>query len=170
MKNIEDFIKENSVAFDTEEPGDGHFERFQNKLNQSIQFRIKRIVYKTMKYAAAVVILVSLFVVYNQYNSKTGTEIADNSYIDEFTQTTAYYNSLVEEKIEELENLSCSNGESEKFTIKEDMSDLDVSYSELESELDKNPDNEYVKNAIINNYQMRIDFLDMVISKLKTYC
>ncbi len=170
MKNIEDFIKENPEVFDTEEPRDGHFERFQSKLGHSKQFRIKKIAYKSMKYAAAVIVLVSLFVVYNQYSSKDKTVIGTNIYVDEFTQATSYYNSLVEKKIEELEMLSCSNGETEKFTIKEDMIDLNNSHSELQSELSKNPENEQVKNAIINNYQMRIDFLDMVIGKLKNYC
>ena len=33
MSNLEDFIRENRGAFDSEEPTPGHLQRFENKIN-----------------------------------------------------------------------------------------------------------------------------------------
>jgi len=61
MKNIEDIIRNNKEFFDSGEPSDGHFERFQRKLEIRCEtLAVKRSIVPYLLKAAVVTLLVTL--------------------------------------------------------------------------------------------------------------
>ncbi len=166
---IEDFINKNSDLFNSEEPKDGHLNRFQSKLQKNN----KNIFLKSMKYAAAVILLVSAFFIYDNYNGFSKNEqISDNTnnVNEDFSDINKFYSSQLEVKYSELDAVTCKQGNNQKQNINNDLSELNDEYAKLLSEYKLNPENTKIKNALINNYRMRIDILDMVITTLKNYC
>ncbi len=166
---IEDFINKNSELFNSEEPKEGHLNRFQSKL----QTNNKNIFLKSIKYAAAVIFLFSAFFIYNNYNGFSKNEqISDNTnnVNEDFSDINNFYSSQLEVKYSELDAVTCKQGNKQKQSINNDLSELDNEYVKLLAEYNSNPENTKIKNALINNYRMRINILDMVIKTLKNYC
>ncbi len=168
---IEKFVKENYDLFNSEEPKYGHFDRFKSKLDPQVK---RRSLFKeSLKYAAVVLFLISAFFIYDTYDSTNdSTFISDNnSGIDEdFTEISAFYNSELENKYTDFDAVTCKAGDNQKQMINEDLEELNNAYYELQTEYRMNPENTTVKNALINNYRMRIDILDRIIITLKNYC
>ena len=169
--DLEGFIKNNKALFNTEEPPEGHFDRFQAKLDRK-SGKSRSLLYRSMKYAAVIVLLISGYFAYDKADIfNKNEELAENINEEEdFTEVANYYDSQIDQKFEELNNITCKPGDGQKEIVNNDLNELLESYNELENELISNPENPMVRNAVINNYQMRIEILDIVINKLKNYC
>jgi len=171
--DLEDFINDNKSLFDTEVPKNGHFERFQMKLNS--QEKPKRLLYNVLKYAAAVIFLISTFFIYENYLNINNKEIITENEIDiedDFSDVSNFYSSRLDAKFEEFNSVSCKNVEDQKQKqiIQDDIDELKNEYNELMIEYKLNPNNNLIKNALISNYRLRIDTLGRVINNLKKYC
>lgn len=169
--DLEEFVKNNQNLFNTEEPPEGHFDRFNAKLNRK-SGKSRSLLYRSMKYAAVIIFLISGFLIYDQGNifNKNDVLVENNNEEEDFSEVASYYDSQIDQKFEELNSITCKQGESQKETVNNDLNELTESYEELQSELNNNPNNPIVRSAVINNYQMRIEILDIVINKLKNYC
>lgn len=169
--NLEEFVKNNEELFNSEEPPEGHFERFQAKLDRK-SGKSRSFLYKSMKYAAVILVLISGFLILDQTNIfKNNDVIVENFNEDEeFTEVASFYNSQIDQKFEELNNITCKQADGQKEVVNNDMLELNKSFEDLKDELNNNPNNPMIRNAMISNYQMRIDVLDMVIKTLKNYC
>ena len=169
--DLEEFVKNNEVLFNAEEPPEGHFDRFQAKLDRK-SGKSRSLLYRSMKYAAVIILLISGFLIYDQGNIFNKNDVfAENINEDnDFSEASSYYDSQINQKFTELNNITCKQGEGQKEIVNNDLNELSKSFEDLENELNNNPNNPMIRNAMINNYQMRIDVLDMVINKLKTYC
>lgn len=167
--DIEDFVKNNKSLFDTEEPLDGHFERFKSKLEN--QKKPKRFLYNSLKYAAVILFFISTFMIYKTYFKANNAEITAENNVDakdDFNDIKSFYNSQLDEKLKELNSLSCKNDE--KQNIQNDFEELNNEYNELLTEYKSDPNNNLIKNALISNYRLRIDTLGRLINNLKKYC
>ena len=94
---LENFVKENVSSFNTENPDEGHFNRFQEKLDKQSKafFSIKN----SMKYAAAIALLISSFFIYNNYYVNSENVIANNTQQEEdFKDISKFYNSQIQKK------------------------------------------------------------------------
>ncbi len=83
----------------------------------------------------------------------------------ELAEAEAYYTSLIRERQEELRQIAPK--EFEEF--EQDMKSLDAAYAELLKELKKNPTQEKVTAAMIQNLRLRIEILDDQIQLLEHY-
>ncbi len=168
---LESFVKENYNLFNSEEPKKGHFDRFKSRLDP--QVRKRNLFTESLKYAAVVLFLISAFFIYDTYNSTNdSTFLSDNNtgIDDDFSEVTGFYNTELESKYADFDAVTCKAGDTQKQKINEDLEDLNDAYFELQAEYKMNPENTTVKNALIDNYRMRIDILDMIITTLKNYC
>jgi len=68
------------------------------------------------------------------------------------------------------EKLNCKINDEQKYMIDKELEQLDVNYKTLQDELIKNKNDERIINAMIDNYQNKIDFLDLVINQIKQNC
>jgi hypothetical protein len=83
----------------------------------------------------------------------------------ELAEAEAYYTSLIRERQEELRQIAPK--EFEEF--EQDMKSLDAAYTELLKELKKNPSQEKITAAMIQNLRLRIEILDDQIQLLERY-
>jgi len=177
MKNLnnktelENFVKDNKSFFDTELPTDGHFERFQDKLNS--KRKPNKFLYTAMKYAAVIIIMLTSIFVFKDYFVQTNTNSFTRNSTNEddsFDDISSFYNSQFEARKKEFMKISCKEGISEKQNVKKDIDELTKDYNELLAEYKNDPNNENLKNALISNYRLRIDTLGRIINSMKKYC
>jgi serine phosphatase RsbU (regulator of sigma subunit) len=176
MKRIEDIIKQNREAFNTEEPGTGHFDKFQKKLQESQEgwseswFERYNIV---LKIAAAVLIFAAITtIIYTDsftYLKRTFTnEIVAAELPAEVVEVMQYYNVIADKKINQIDDLAVSEAEANRvkeMALKE-LQMLEDDRNELKAEYTLNPNNERIVNALLLNQQKRAEILDKIINTL----
>ncbi len=179
MSDFEKIINKNRDAYDSDEPADGHFERFQSKLSSlhkeidEEKIKVLQFLYKHWwKLAAAIIILIGFgFLFFDEFYNKAGTNSAQSTEIilsPELKEVGIYYSSITDERFDMINRLVSDSMEGMK--IKEmvdiELSELNENYGELLQEYKNNPDDDRIINAIINNYRIRADILDNIIKKL----
>lgn len=176
MQRIEDIIKKNKEAFNSNEPSPDHFENFQKKLDEGQVsmdegwFERYNIV---IKIAAAILIFAAIgTILYTDtfsYMRNTFTnEIVAAELPAEIVEVMAYYNVIADKKIGQIDDLAVSEDEAgrvKEMALKE-LQMLEEDRSELESEYALNPNSERILNALLMNQQKRSEILDRIINTL----
>jgi hypothetical protein len=175
MKWINDMIHNHRERFDTEQPDDGHLERFLQKLDASHGLRANKtkpvLRYSSMQgwyasAAAVVVVLCMSAITFIQFSVKPELELADNNTLH-INQLEQYYSSLAEEKIVSIDALAIENKISQSAA--DDAKGriqvlLDLSRSLAKEYLRLNHD-ERVLNAIVQQYMMISSVFELVRSQ-----
>jgi hypothetical protein len=177
MKDLERIIKENKENFDTFEPDNGHFERFQNKINgkNNRRFDVSLSLYLKMASVAAILIIAILvsFKYYRENYAKPVQQqksIALGDVSPEYKEVELYLKSNVDQKLNEFENLSCSKQDDQIKTVLDELKELDQTYQELQKELENNENDQRIIDAMIDCYQNKIELLNQVISQVNKNC
>ncbi len=176
MSIIEEKIRKNKEIFDSYEPNDGHFDRFQKKLSKLHPQKKTNIFVRTnvlLKVAAVFIILITVtFIIINYTNDNKQLIVTSNQedivLPDELIEVKQYYTSLNKEKIEEIENLDVSDEEAEKLKqmALNEMNELDADNEELEKEYIESNNNDRIFSSIVNNYRLLTNVLDRIIDNI----
>ncbi len=170
MSILEQRITKNKELFDVNEPEDGHFDRFQDRLKEihkpekSIQ---KRWYFSGLQVAASVLILLAVTFVLFLYNNGSISLFAPEI-SPELAEVTNYYTSITQEKLAKIEELSQSDEEAKKLkqTALMNVDAIGEQTQVLEKEyIDSNKDTR-VFGAIVNNYRLLASALDKVIENM----
>jgi len=171
-ESLDHLFKELQGSFDIKEPREGHQERFLQKLefnNDAPQKVVKinsksKAWFKPFSIAASLVILLSIGLIVNNNTQTVDEQIAEIS--PEVSQTQFYFASLVEQQIRELE----SNATEETQQIIADtmiqLKRLETNYQKLEQDLLSGGNSKLILNAMITNFQTRLDLLQDVIDQI----
>ncbi len=165
MDELKTLIDQNRALFDTEEPSDGHFERFemllvsQNKKQLNINFRV-------ILRAAVVAILVTLSGLYITEHFIWRPKTSQTAESNEFREARQYYNQVVNVKIGEIKQLDQNMDPKEKEMLLKELTEMDALYVDLQKELESRPNDPRLIQAMINHYQMKIDVLNRIINNL----
>ncbi|MEM6864741.1 MAG: hypothetical protein AAF575_06150 [Bacteroidota bacterium] len=168
-KSLEKLFERLQGEFDTEEPKNGHQERFLAKLNQNKGVvglpRKKTSWWKPLSIAASIALLCILGVqIFTQEQTikEQVVEIAP-----EVSKTEFYFASLIEEQVQELKDAKSP----ETARLVEDtlfqLDKLETDYANLEQELVNGGDSKIILNAMITNFQTRIDLLKEVLASIE---
>ncbi len=165
MDQLEKFIRENRTAFDTEVPSLRVWANINKQIDKRPQPKI--IWMRRLRSIAAIAILAVTACV---IGFKMGTASAEaRSLADispEHAEMERFFNKQIEEKMVKL-----ASYEQDGF-VKADFQELDVIYEELQQELEKIPagtiNEDRVIQAMISNYQTKIDILEQVLEKVQT--
>jgi hypothetical protein len=169
MKNLEKYIIDNREAMDTAEPGEGHFVRFAEKLEQ--KHRKTRII--SLPYilkAASVIILVvlsSLWAYENLIKSPAqskGLSLGDIS--PEYKEVEIYYTSMVNLKYNEINQMDFLSDTVQKKILFRELAEMDLMYNNLKEELKYNPNDERIINAMIEHYQLKLEVMNHILRQL----
>ncbi|MGQ8337901.1 hypothetical protein ACUNWD_15230 [Sunxiuqinia sp. A32] len=166
---LEKLIKENREAFE-EEPLQGHFDRFESKLDQSFRKK-KSLEWKNYLQIAASILLVVL--VANQVRIYMAPDKEENISLanvgPEYKEVEFYYTSSIESSLKEWNKLVKDGyiGEEEQAMMKQEMTEFDSMYKNLQTELEANPDDERVVNAMLEYYQAKLSIINLIIEKLE---
>ncbi|HPF51853.1 MAG TPA: hypothetical protein PK335_09785 [Draconibacterium sp.] len=178
---IEEMILKNMEALNDNEPLDGHFERFEKKLNAESKGR--SITWKGVLKIAAVVIFVMLAT--NQIsiyfspetkglaglvlNKTENTNISLASLSPEYKEVEFYYTTSINTGLDQWNKLSNAGliSEDEQAMMNDELKDFENMYKNLQQDLAANPNDERVINAMLEFYQVKLSVITMIVNKLE---
>jgi hypothetical protein len=156
-KKVEQLFGKFRDDWDNEEPLTGHGQRFLDRLEPN---RKKTPTIKLVwPVAAAILLLVGLFVTYKQPSAPVMTAEAQ--------QTQRYFSAIIEQEMARIE----SEDSPETQRLVKDalyrMQVLEKDYENLTKELMKNGENKRIIQAMVTNLQTRIAFLQEVLIQIE---
>lgn len=166
---LEKIIIDNRQSFE-EEPMEGHFERFEARLQKAS--KPARVIYfKPILNIAAIVVFVLLAV--NQariyFFPQKEEALSLGSISPEYKEVEFYYTNAIEVGMGQWEKLSREGliSPPEQQMMQEEQQEFDQMYQRLQEELQANPDDERVINAMLEYYQARMNLINLIINKLE---
>lgn len=175
--NIEEIILNNLKELNDFEPKEGHFERFQAKLN--VQQKKKKITLNLVWKVAAAVVFVLLAVnqanIYfspdkqNQILSNDKSDFSLASVSPEYKEVEFYYTNAINVGLNQW-NVLMADGyisTEEQELMDTELSDFETRYKTLQTDLAANPNDERVINAMLEYYQSKLEIINMIVNKLQ---
>ena len=172
MENLENFINKNRNAFDSSNLSENHTNKFEKKLLLASKKNIN--VYYWFTIAAAILVLIGFSVVYqkqiynNTYFEKQNIHLSDIS--EKYSEVEEFYKKDIDAKINEFEKLNCKIDVEQRKMVDSELKQLDIVYNSLQMELKNNKNDQRIINAMLNNYQNKVKFLELVINQIKNNC
>ena len=170
MKDIEKLIRENAGFFNSEEPFEGHFERFSARLEarQFVAPRRVSIVPHLLK-AAAVAILVTLSSLWTWEHvlSPDARRMTLSEVSPEYREVEQYYVRQVNMMEDEIEGIWINGQPEDNDALIDELNQMDEMYKDLQEDLKANPNDERVINAMIEHYQRKVEVMNYILSQLK---
>jgi hypothetical protein len=175
--NIEEIILQNIEKLNDSEPTDGHFDRFQEKLNN--QNKKRKVNFSIIWKVAAAVIFVLLatnqaaiyFSPNNQglFVAENDTEISLSSVSSEYEEVEYYYNNAINVGLNQWNSLNSDGliSEEEQLMMDEEFSEFETLYKNLQDDLKSNPNDERVVNAMLEYYEAKLSVINMIVTKLQ---
>lgn len=168
MKALDDYLRENLEQFNTEEPLPGHHERFDARLAQLDKKRGNNIRIIIFKVAASV--LLGMVITYGaireiRYLNRDALEIVSASSYPELNEAEQFYTSQLSLYDSKIKDLRFNNDPNEKKQVIRELNEMDKQVQVMKKDLWQNPDDERIVHAIINFYQVKIELMDMIITR-----
>ena len=162
MKDLEKYIKEKRLLLDTDHPREGHEKRFMQKLQQQPVRRLN--IRHALQVAASVAIIITSGLVIIKLN-KSGDKMAQREIPAAVIEADIYYTSQVNARYDQIRDFSFDSSE-EKAVLLDELQDLDTYHHQLMNDLEANPDDGRVINALIRHYQIKLEIMDQIIIQL----
>jgi hypothetical protein len=164
MIDLEKHIRSQKALLDTDLPREGHEVRFMQKLERPVRKADFR---RTLQIAASIaVILVSSLVLIRQ--NRSGSKIADQEIPAQILEADQYYATQVSQRYDEIRAFDFEDSE-EKTVLLDELKDLDAFHQQLMNDLEANPGDERVINALIRHYQLKLEVMDQIIIQLNQF-
>jgi hypothetical protein len=165
MSDLEKHIIEYRDRMNTAEPSSGHLKRFIKRLRQQDQRPVRKVNFRhVLQIAASMAIILTSAVVIVK-TGKGGNKIAENQAVEMFQETTSFYARQVNERYDDIAAIPFDSEKEQEILLSE-LSEMDDYYKELLRELDANPGDERVMNALIQHYRIKLQVLDQIIEQL----
>lgn len=168
---LEHFIIENRDDFDVYEPSDELWDRIQKPSPKVIQLNWKTI---AVRVAAVVVIFIASYFFHDMMQSENTQQIAQQQpemedqqmeQVQVLMEAEVFYSSQISNTKDEIFKLS-GNDKELIDDINFDMVELDDIFQELKDDLKDNSDNEEVIEAMIQNYRIKLQVLEEILTQL----
>jgi hypothetical protein len=173
MKGIEDIIRKNREAFDSEGPSAGHFDKFRVRLDE-LHSETNRNFFRKYNIAVKIAVAVIIFIAVSTMFYSGGfsglklfvsDSLASSELPEELKEVINYYNLITDDRIAQIDKVAVSQEESEKVKIMAEaqISDIDENIAELKKELSENPDNQRITDAIVLNQQKKAELMNRIL-------
>ena len=177
MSIFEDKIRKNKKSFDTYEPDEGHFDRFQQKLNKfhPEEKTIKFLNFKNVLKIAAVIIIFAcasfvLIIISDNNSANENTGFAENptELSDELDEMKVYYASIEYKKMNIINKLIETDTLSIEFKeiAEREIETINKENQVLQTEFQNNKNDKRLFGAILNNFKVISNVLDKIINKM----
>jgi len=175
--NIEEIILNNLKELNDNEPMDGHFERFQVKLNK--QNKKRKFNFNIVWKVAAAVVFVLLAVnqakIYfspekqNDELAASSTEFSLASVSPEYKEVEFYYTNAISVGLNQWNGLKTDGfiSETEQEMMNTELAEFEERFKNLQADLAANPNDERVINAMLEYYQAKLEIINMIVNKLQ---
>ena len=175
---IEELIKKNYEALNDNEPAEGHFIRFEQKLK--VQHKSRKITLNSVLKVAAAVVFVLLLTnqafIYFSPNSRglilnAGKQKAVTlaSVSPEYEEVEFYYTNSINTGLNQWNALNNEGfiTEEEQAMMQDELEEFEELYKNLQNDLATNPNDERVINAMLEFYQTKLNLINMIVTKLE---
>jgi len=172
MESLKKYIRKNRDSFDEKEPLEGHFDRFRQKMEFHKPARKVNLFMVAAAAAVAGLILTgTIGIIYNNssLNRLNPKELSLSVISPELKEVENYYISQISARYTEINSLKKSSSPEIETEVNKAIDDMDLSYKVLKKDLSKSPKQERIVNAMIQQYQVRIDMLDQILKTLQNY-
>jgi hypothetical protein len=166
MIDLEKHIKEQRLLMDSDRPREGHEDRFLQKLGRDAalvpvrRFKVRH----ALQIAASIAIILTSAIVLVRQN-KSGEKMAQQEVPAAVLEADMYYASQVNARYDEIQGFDFENSE-EKAVLLDELKELETYHNQLMNDLESNPDNDLVINALIRHYQIKLEVMDQIIIQL----
>jgi hypothetical protein len=157
---FEHFFSEND--FDFQEPNAGHEKRFERKLNRQKQTH-KKTSWKWISVAASVVLVIGFWLGSN--HQKSQIELADVS--PKMEEVQNYFVTTINRELKTIEKNRSLNTETIIEKALDELEELEDNYSLFIKELNTTGNTTKIINAMIKNYQHRLQILEDVLQQIE---
>ena len=175
---IDELIEKNLEALNDNEPLEGHFARFEEKLKK--QHRKNQLGWKMVLKVAAAVIFVLLasnqVIIYFSPDGQgmlkrqtANAEITLASVSPEYGEAEYYYRTSIQAGMEQWNSLVADGviSEQEQSMMSEEFDEFEQRYQALQKDLAANPNDERVVNAMLEIYRGKLAVINMIVNKLE---
>lgn len=167
--NLDQLFDNLQGKFDLEAPKSGHQERFLEKLNQSkgvVALNAKkRNIWKSLSIAASIALLCVLGL--QVFNTKPSLKEQVVEIAPEVSRTEFYFVNLIEEQVQLLKDEKSPETAKLVDDTLLQLDKLEADYRSLEQELVNGGNSKIILNAMITNFQTRIDLLKEVLTNIE---
>ncbi len=171
MDNIDKIFTENRPQFD-EEPMEGHFERFANKLEQhrrnSWRNRFNPLFFKVAAVVVILLLTTDIFIKVNHHPQKQTSQVMVKQN-NEISEAALFYTTRINSGMAQLETMAQQGigSENEIQQVKKEMAEMDSLFTSLKQEYEANPNDERIINAMIEYYQTKLNIVNTIKSDLE---
>ena len=171
MTSFEDKIRQQKKEFDFREPQKDHLARFILKLEKDQDRHLKRHTpwYYTRAAAAVIILAAATYITFDLMNNRANEpRVREITYASELGQVMDYYQQVSEEKMAQMEKMTTGNEEAGKLKLMAygTMEDIDSRLAAIEKEYMKNPENEMLKAALINNRRKKAEVMQQILLQI----
>jgi hypothetical protein len=164
MTDFEKYIKEQRMQLDSDHPRQGHEERFLQKLDRVSDAPVRKIRLRhALQVAASLAIILTSAVLLLRQTGEN--KLAANEIPEAMIEADFYYTSQVDDKYEQISEFNFEN-EEEKTLLLDELKDLESYHQQIMDDLQANPDDDRVINALIRHYQVKLEVMDQIIIQL----
>ena len=170
---LEKFVADNRNEFDDLVPDSAIWDKIQKREPKTVSLNWTNILVRA---AAVVVILVSSYILIDYMANKNQSPLVANQetvdpedagMVQDLMEAEYYYTSQIDERKEEFYCLTANNsGLREDINL--EMVELDQVFKNLKEDLQDNADNEEVVFAMIQNYRLKLEILEEILSQLRS--
>ena len=164
MDQLEKIITAFKDEMQDENPLEGHFERFELKL----ETQKKNKTFNRIRYIAslAAILAIALLVYKSNFNNTKTKTLSDLS--NQYADVEYYYTSSINKQVKLLNKLNSEIGGDQTIkTLTEEIKAYDKMYEQLCNELNATPNDERVINAMITYYQTKLEIINKILNEIK---
>jgi len=175
MNKLEDFITKHAEKFNDEDPSEGHFDRFEQRIEQqSVSFRERRPVRLWMKIAAGIVILATAGLAIFElstydFSGQNSLQQATLGLPDELVEIINIYQQRSNQQVIELNQIAqhCPERSGMISQTEKELTQFDENRDKLVNALQENPSNSRIQAALIQNCKAKESLLNDALLKGK---
>ena len=167
MDELKKLIGENRQMFDSAEPQEDHFEKFERMLAANATNKSRSLVWPTLLKVASLAILLTLSGLYVTEHFILKSALVAGTQKTEFNEAQQYYIQQVNQRIGAIEQMESSMTPDQKVMLVEEMNDMDLMYKKLQKDYKAMPNDPRIIQAMLQHYQMKMDVLNRIVNDLE---
>ena len=153
--------------FHLDEPGDGHFERFEARLKTQQRKSKIRLAYKVSRIAAIeLLVITSSLWAYSKLFDNDPTMMRLSDVNPEMAEVEFFFTSQIEYMTDQVKNIEMPSEEEIKEEMLQEIHNMDSIYLNLQVELATYPGEERIVESMIRYYKTKLVVIERIINQL----
>ncbi|MDR2027698.1 MAG: hypothetical protein LBQ01_09105 [Prevotellaceae bacterium] len=169
MSELKKYLKENRNIFDDQTPPDGHFERFESRLDRLAEKKKSRQTSKTRLVATVAIAASILFAVVAGIWSLKPAEKNPEQISSEFAETETFYRTQMNEQIAAIQCKLDKADEETRNQLEKDLQILTEDNNIFVEEIKEYTNEEMAIYYLVKHYSANLQSLQFINDKLGEY-